>query len=285
MAEEQHASVPVEQIVPGSAPLGCLIVHGLTGTPHEMAPLAAALAGRYPLWLARVAGHDTRVQDLATTSWRDWYASVAAGARALEAVAPRIVVIGLSMGALLAIRLAATSPRQVAGVALLSAAIRLGGRVPRWLGPPLGVLGLLDERYAGVRARLSRIMFTKGVSDIADASVRAGHPGYRRLPLRALLNLFALQRITAADAPKVRQPALVIHARNDHTAPIDAARALYARLGSADKRLVILEEGFHVVTVDHERARVIREVTAFVDRLAAQTPLAAQATAVAGLPR
>ncbi len=271
MADDPRARVPADELIPGQASLGCLVIHGLTGTPHEMAPVAAALAGRYPVWLARVAGHATRVEDLATTSWQDWHESAARGARALLTVAPRIVVVGLSMGGLLAIRLAVTMERQVAGVALLSTAVALGGRVPRWLGPPLGVLALLDARYAAVRARMSRIMLNKGRSDIADQAVLANHPGYRQVPLRALLNLVALQRLAAADAPRVTQPGLVIHATHDHTSPIDAARTLYARMGSTDKRLVVLEESFHVITVDRERERVVAEVVAFVDRIAGQT--------------
>ena len=280
MADDQHAALAADELIPGAAPLGCLVIHGLTGTPHEMAPVAAALAGRYPVWLARVAGHATRVEDLAATSWHDWYESVARGARALLTVAPRIVVIGLSMGGLLAIRLAVTMQREVAGVALLSTAVALGGRVPRWLGPPLGVLGLLDARYGAVRARMARILLAKGGSDIADQVVLADHPGYRQVPLRALLNLMSLQRIAAADAPHVVQPALVMHATHDHTCPIAAARALYARLGSQEKRFVALEDSFHVITVDRERERVIAEVVGFVDRIAASASTAARSTAI-----
>ena len=267
MGVAADAEVAVHELVPGSARLGCLIVHGLTGTPHEMAPVAAALAGRYPLWLARVAGHDTRVEDLAATTWRDWYESAAEGARALLAVTPRIAVVGLSMGALLALRLAVELPRRVAGVALLSPAMATR-RVPPWLRAPLGVVGVLDQRIGLVRAAVSRVVLTKGLSDIADDVVRGGHPGYRHVPFRALLQLLALQRIALADAPKVTQPALVVHATQDHTAPIAAARLLFDRLGSTEKRLVVLDDSYHVVTVDRERERVLAEVTAFVDRLA-----------------
>jgi esterase/lipase len=75
--------VPIEQIVAGEADLGVLLLHGLTGTTAEMMPVAEALLGRYPLWLARVAGHETSVGELARTSWEEWYASATAGADAL----------------------------------------------------------------------------------------------------------------------------------------------------------------------------------------------------------
>ena len=260
-------AVPVDRLVAGTGGLGCLLIHGLTGTPAEMMPIAAALAGRYPLWVTRVAGHATSVTDLAATSWHEWYDSATAGANALTAATPRIVVIGLSMGALLAMHLAIERPAAVAGLVLLSPAIALRRRLARWFSVPLRVLGAADARYAPLREALARIVFSKAGSDIADRNVRAHHPGYRQVPLRALLNLLALQRAARRDAPRITQPALVIHALQDHTCPVAAARALYARLGSHEKRLALLGKSFHVVTVDCERERVLDEITGFVAAL------------------
>jgi len=262
------AAVPVDRLIPGTGVLGCLLVHGLTGTPAEMMPVAAALAGRNPLWVTRVAGHATTVTDLASTSWPQWYDSACAGADALTATAPRIVVIGLSMGALLAMRLAVERPASVAGLVLLSPAVALQRRLARWFGGPLRLLGAADARWTPLRTTLARVAFSKTGSDIADLDVRASHPGYRQVPLRALLNLLALQRLAYRDAPRVAQPTLVIHAIQDHTCPVSAAEALYERLGSRQKRLALLGQSFHVVTVDRERQRVLDEVTGFVDGLA-----------------
>ncbi len=261
-------TVPVDEVVPGSSDLGVLLLHGLTGTSAEMAPLAEALVGRYPLWLARIAGHETSVAELARTSWADWYASAVAGADALLRVVPRIVVVGLSMGAMLSVRLAVERRAQITGVALLSPAIALGRPWLRRLGPGLRALSTLDARVPAFQRWLAPLAVTKGGSDIADLEVRSRHPGYRQVPLRALLNLMHLQRFAWTAAPALTRPALVIHAANDHTCPLDGARALFARLGSSDKRLVVLERCFHVVTVDCERERVLGEVDAFLAAVA-----------------
>src|SRR5436309_331310 len=54
--------------LPGSRPLGCLLVHGFTGTPEEMRPLGEALAARgFPVHAVRLAGHGTDVAELART--------------------------------------------------------------------------------------------------------------------------------------------------------------------------------------------------------------------------
>ncbi|MBI3770309.1 MAG: alpha/beta fold hydrolase [Deltaproteobacteria bacterium] len=269
MADEQpDAGLAAERLIPGDGATGCLLIHGLTGTPAEMAPLAATLQGRHPLWIVRVAGHATTVADLAETSWLDWYESAATGLRALSTVTPRSVVIGLSMGALLALHLAIERPGSVAAVALLSPAVTLGRGTVQRLSRFLRALGALDARSATLRARLARVLIAKHGSDIADEQVRAHHPGYRQIPLRALLNLLMLQRVVRREAPRVTQPALVVHALHDHTCPIAAARELYTSLGSREKRLVLLEESFHVVTVDRERATVCAEVRRFVEERA-----------------
>ncbi|MCC6847756.1 MAG: alpha/beta fold hydrolase [Deltaproteobacteria bacterium] len=257
-------TVPPDRVVPGRAEVGVLLLHGLTGTSAEMAPVAAALAGRYPLWSARIAGHETSVEDLAASSWEDWYASAAAGADALLRVAPRIVVVGLSMGAMLAMRLGVERREAVAGVALLSPAIELGRPWLRRLRLPFGLLAAADAGFPPLRRWLAALAMTKGGSDIADLEVRNRHPGYRQVPLRALLNLLRLQGSAWDAAPALTQPALVVHAANDHTCPLAGAERLFARLGSSAKRMVVLQRSFHVVTVDCERDRVLAALDAFL---------------------
>ena len=173
------------------------------------------------------------------------------------------------MGAMLTVRLAVERRAQIAGVALLSPAIALGRPWLRRLTPGFRALSALDAHLPAVQRWLAPLALTKGGSDISDLEVRSRHPGYRQVPLRALLNLMHLQRFAWSAAPALTQPALVMHAANDHTCPLDGARALFARLGSADKRLVVLERCFHVVTVDCERDRVVSELDAFVAAVAA----------------
>ncbi len=257
-------TVSVDQVIPGDADVGVLLLHGLTGTPAEMGPVAEGLRGRFPLYLARIAGHETSVGELARSSWVEWYRSAVLGAEALLAVTPRIVVVGLSMGAMLAVRLAVERRDVVVGAALLSPAIELGRAWIRRLGMPLGWLATADATLPIVQRWLAPLAMTKGGSDIADLDVRRDHPGYRQVPLRALLNLMHLQRAAWDVAPALTQPVLVVHAANDHTCPLAGARRLFERLGSGEKRLVILERCFHVVTVDCERDLVMAELGAFL---------------------
>src|SRR5437667_9429489 len=112
----------------GSRPLGCLLIHGFTATPDEMRPLGEALAARgFPVRAVRLAGHGTEVADLAGTRWTDWFASGAEGADRRHRDVPALAVPGMSLGALLALHLAATPPAEVSALLLRGTAPRLGG--------------------------------------------------------------------------------------------------------------------------------------------------------------
>ena len=242
--------------VPGGQ-TGCLLLHGFTGTPHEMRFLGTVLAARgHTVSGIRLAGHCTRAEDLAATRWTDWYASAVDGLRGLQPHAQRVVVVGQSMGALLALELAVAYPDNVAAVAVLSPALVLAHPMVRVGGPVLPfVVPLLPagRRYVG-----------KGVSDIADPRARAESPSYRRIPLPALVELVRLQRRVRRRLPLVRQPVLAIHARQDHTCPLRNVEILERGLGGP-LRVELLPESYHVISVDVERDRVAGLVAEFVE--------------------
>src|SRR3989304_2424624 len=77
--------------------IGCLLVHGFTGTPKEMRYLGKNLANRgYSVLGVRLVGHATRMEDMTRTSYRDWLASVEDGWWMLSGCSEKIFVIGRS---------------------------------------------------------------------------------------------------------------------------------------------------------------------------------------------
>ena len=56
---------------------GALIIHGFTGCPQSMRPLAEAFAAAgFSVELPRLPGHGTTPEDMAKYQWRDWTAAV-----------------------------------------------------------------------------------------------------------------------------------------------------------------------------------------------------------------
>lgn len=236
--------------------VGCLLVHGFTGTPYEMRFLGEHLhAAGYSVGGVRLAGHATRVEELARCRWTDWYQSVEEGFDRLSGHCSKIIGVGLSMGALLTVGLAARHASRVAALALLSPSFELANpwaeRLARIVRFALPVLP--DSlRY-----------LAKGESDIADPLERRQRPTYHRIPVHGVAELVDLQRHARTWLPSVGQPVLVIHARQDHTAPLSNLDFLRAALGDL-KRTVILEDSYHVITVDREKERVASEVNRFI---------------------
>lgn len=258
----EHAVVDTQSFFLPGGPIGCLLLHGFTGTPHEMRFLGTTLAARgHAVSGIRLAGHCTCPEDLAAIRWTDWYASAHEGLKALQPHARRHVVIGQSMGALLALELAVACPQTVAAVVVLAPALVLANPMVRLGGHFLPfVVPLLPAR---------RRFVGKGVRDIADPRARVESPSYRRIPLPALVELLRLQRRVRAQLSRVRQPVLAIHARQDHTCPLENVEILRRGL-SGPLTVEVLPESYHVVSIDVERDRVAGLVADFVESSAAE---------------
>ena len=62
-------------------------------------------------------------------------------------------------------------------------------------------------------------------------------------------------------------PVLIIHARQDHVVDNKSAREIYQRISSKNKRILELQESYHIMTLDLEKDRVFQETTAFLEML------------------
>lgn len=240
---------------------GVLLVHGFTGSPAEMAPLAAPLAAAgFDVLGVRLPGHGA-AEPGERNEVSAWRAAVREGFGELAGhhAAPGgrgIAIVGLSMGALLGLELARSEPRRVGAVVALSPAVALPPALSallgagRWLLPP------------GARRRT----ITKGESDIRDAAARAAHPQAPPVPISAVLSFDGLRRAVRREVHGVTQPVLVVHSRLDRTCPVSGARWLARRLGAGRGELHLLERSGHVIPVDLEAGRAETLVLDFLDR-------------------
>ncbi len=247
-----------EFLLPGAG-VSALLIHGLTGTPYEMRYLGEQLAARgVRVRGVKLAGHAGTPEELGAASYDNWYESVVKGLEELREYGEPNVVVGLSMGAVLAARLAADQSESVAGLAMLAPAFFLPASTTVALRSLRGVLGsFVDNIY----------LFNRGGSDIHDAAARSIHPNCHLMPLSAPLKLFNLSALVKPMLARITQPALVMHARRDHTCPMRKNVDYVMRhLGAAEKRAIELEESYHVITVDSEKERVVSEVAGFVER-------------------
>lgn len=237
---------------PRDARVAVLCLHGLTGTPYEVRPLGQALAdaGLRALGPA-LPGHNQTPEALSRVRHGEWLAAARAALEALRAGHDRVALVGLSLGGLISLSLAAES--RVDAVAVVGTPLRL--RIP--------LLPLLPA----LRRVVPFVRKTRG-SDICDEAARARHPSYDRMPLASVGELRRLQASVRGCLARIQAPILVAHGLHDATAHPDDARAIMAAVGSVQRELLWLASSGHVVPVDRDGPRLALAVAAHCARFA-----------------
>ncbi|MGD0191299.1 MAG: alpha/beta fold hydrolase [Rhizomicrobium sp.] len=245
-------------IMPGAEPLsvrgdrrGALVIHGFTGCPQSMRPLAESfVAAGFSVEMPRLPGHGTTPEDMANFGWGDWTAAVDAVYRDLSARTDKVVVAGLSMGGALTLWLAERH-REIAGIIAINAVVESDDFAP------------LAEAATAMQASGQR--FVPGVAgDIADPLSK--ELGYDRFPASAVGPLVEGVAGVKQALAGIKCPALILHSLNDHVVPPGSAKLLRERLGGAVE-YVPLERSFHVATIDYDRAEINRRSVEFGQRV------------------
>lgn len=222
-----------------------LLLHGYTGAPSEMRPLGDYLhALGYTVLCVRLPGHGTSVSDLEATTADDWYSAAKTACEELLARFSSVYVAGLSMGGLLAIKLAAQLPVQKA--AFISAPIYVQDK----RAPFLPLLRFFI-RYLPKRKKNYKKMAPYCLS-------------YNKMPTKPLTSLFALlHECKEKLLGQIKIPCLVLQSKIEHTVQPRSAQYIYDRLQSGRKKLVWLEHSGHILTLDCEYKQVFAEIANF----------------------
>lgn len=250
-------------------PRAVLCLHGFTGTPFEVRPLAEALAGRgYTVLAPQLAGHCGTIDELNRTRWPDWLASASAALDQLQQAAPGpVAVAGFSLGGLLSLRLARQRPADVAALSIVAAPLRLR---PYQVNAVRALCRLPAVLRRGPLAVLPKF----GGYDVTDAEMKRQNPALSGMPIAGINSLIELGELVRRDLPDVRTPALVAHGELDRTVPLGDSLELVGTLGSEVIERLFLQRSGHLVAIDVERSSLIEAVTRFFD-----THLAARAAA------
>jgi carboxylesterase len=230
----------------GEADIGVLVSHGFTGMPGGVLPLAEAMAAAgFQVECPCLRGHGTRWEDILEVSMEDWLEDLRQAVGRLRERCSTVFVMGLSMGGTLVLRLAQEDP-SIKGVVVINHALVFGNP----LVPLAGLMKGLLKSTPGI------------ASDIKDSSIT--EPAYARTPTAGVAQLWRLAKLVRADLPKLQQPLLVFKSREDHVLPIANAELTMREAGSEDKRLVWLDNSYHVATLDYDKDLIAKECLAFV---------------------
>ena len=233
-------------------PVGVLLCHGFTGTPQSLRPWAEHLAAAgMTVRLPRLPGHGTTPREANLTHWEDWYAELDRHLTELRARCEAVFVMGLSMGGTLALRLAEQHGDDIRGLVLVNPSL-LTKRPGRFVLP---VLRWVLPTYPGIASDIKK----DGQTELA----------YDTVPVKAAYQLSKLWLATRGDLARVSQPILVFRSAVDHVVEPDSCRLLRSAVSSTDVSEVVLEDSYHVATLDNDAPLIFEGSVAFVRRLTA----------------
>lgn len=222
------------------------MLHGFTGNPQSMRPLAEALAGAgFTVELPLLPGHGTTLEDMVPTRWEDWSDRAEAHFQALAARCDHVAVVGLSMGGTLTCWLAERHPH-LSGIALVNPLVHAPDAEFR-----AGIQALLDagtESFDGIG------------SDIKKAG--AVEAAYAGTPLAAVLSLFEGADEVEAGLADIHCPTLVLSSREDHVVESVSGDVVEAHVSGPVER-IWLEDSYHVATLDNDAPLIETKVVEF----------------------
>jgi carboxylesterase len=227
--------------------VGVFLSHGLTATCAEVRPLAKRLhAGGFTVAGPLLPGHGTHPQDLNRVTWQDWARAGEETYQQLKACCQRVFLGGESMGAVLALYLAAQHS-EAAGILTYAPAIKLNLRQLDYL-----------------RLRL----MSPFIPWVPKASIDGNDnwQGYPVNPLKGAAQLLKFQEEVLMRLPQINQPLLVMQGRLDTTVHPTVGQIILGGVRSSVKELYWMEKSSHVVIIDQELDEVTRITLDFLGR-------------------
>jgi carboxylesterase len=249
---------PCEYFAPGKAPV-VVAFHGFGGTAAELLPMLQAVADAgFSVDAALLAGHGGRVEDLQEQTLDTWVDAARTHAHAVASQHGRAILLGFSLGSLIAMQLASERPDWLAGLVVLGNALTLRALT----SVPFAIWTRLGQRMPD-----AYMLKPPGrAGDLVDPSLMGSLVTFDRHPLRSALEVYRAGPRVRAVVDRIVCPTLVLHGRRDAVCSWENATWLGDHLGSRDVRVRIFERSAHVLACDGERVEVAREVVDFVKR-------------------
>lgn len=212
-----------------------LLIHGFTACPYEMRELGQFLHGQgWNVFGTRLAGHGTKVADLARSTGRDWLFSSRKGLAIAALLGRETMVVGESMGGTLAILLARDYPRLISKMVLCAPCLRIANRM----------------------APLSKFWIVRRFIPENDMGVQYEWQfdyWYRKIPTRGVAELVRLAETARKAGRALTVPTCIIQALDDKIVRPSGADSFYKSLVQLEpnrKKIVNFNQGHHNLTID-----------------------------------
>lgn len=233
----------------GSGDVGILAVHGFTGSPAAIRPLAQSLhdATGAPTSVPRLPGHGTNLEDMASSTWLQWSEAVDQAADELRTECEEIVIIGLSMGGALSLHTAAQRT-DIVHIGLINPAVYVDSP----FAPLAGVLSTFIKRAPGIENAINK----PGQDELA----------YPQVPLRSVGELFRGVREVRSELWRVHAPITYFLSGTDNVVAPRSWNCVRQGV-RGPLNTVPLPMSNHVATLDYDFDKIENTLSAVIRRL------------------
>lgn len=230
--------------------VGCLLIHGFSGSPPEMRQLGEYLSKKDITVLGvKLKGHGETPEEFAQTTWHDWVASAEEGLMEIKKHCNKIFIGGLSMGGAITLHLAANHP--VAGIITYAGAV---------------IINDFKLVFLPLISLFIRYIPQGDEVDLTNPAAIDDIFCYDKFPLICIKNLLQLLKKVRESLPKITVPALIMHGTCDRTLSPKNAQYIYDKISSRDKKLIYLGYSGHALTVDTEKEDVFKLTYDFIEK-------------------
>ncbi|MBU4193778.1 MAG: alpha/beta fold hydrolase [Actinobacteria bacterium] len=227
--------------------VGCLLLHGFTGTTSSMKPMGEYLAGKGLTVLGpRLPGHGTDVKDMGRWSHNDWTRTAELALSELQGACDDVFVSGLSMGGTLTLYLGERFSEGIAGIMPICTPVFMKNPALKLVPALKYLVGALPGPG----------------NDLKDPDAR--EVAYEKLSVKALHELVKLMKLVHDNLDRVTVPIRVFQARDDHAVLPENAPYILEHVGSTDKELIWLDNSFHVATLDFDKEKIFEDSCRFI---------------------
>lgn len=215
-------------------PAGVLLIHGFTSSPTEFRLIGEYLNGRgFTVSVPLLPGHGTTADDLNTYGWHDWFDHAKRCMKELQEICNVVFVGGISMGALIALSLAA-SGAEVQGVISYAAALEVKDK-RRILAP-------IVTRFVRQLPKSKRYW--------ADPKAESLKWCYDTYPVNAAVSMLNQIPKIKNQLTDVNCPLIAFYSRRDTRVKQSGIYAIFDNVSSSEKELVEVHDCGHEMTLD-----------------------------------
>ena len=228
--------------------------HGFIGSPKQFEDLTAfAYQHNCAVLSPLLPGHGGSAAEFSKFGLEDWENHLEAEIRRVSSAYQNLILVGHSIGGLLALNASLNKELDIKAVLLLSS--------------PLKLKYSLDQLLVGMQLALFPKRSDALLTAYRNFNSIAGTSLFRYLSWRRqALDVYRLMAKTKSNLPAVAVPTVMIHSKKDETVSLKSADIFQRGLANTERKSVILEESRHAFYVPKERNVICGELLGLIKR-------------------